>query len=144
MYTQRLLNIQRNGLAGSSEVPRKLIGYITDIEGNLQFWYNYLKISYVLRQDESGTIRLRENCHFIFGGDVCDRGTGDLRVVNDLIRLKRDYPDRVHFILGNRDINKLRIPFELCDDTLKHKGNVYWIKSVPNTGNTRAEKMKWV
>ena len=47
-------------------------------------------------------VKLRNNCHFVYGGDVCDRGDGDLRILKDLLRLKDDAPNRVHFILGNR------------------------------------------
>lgn len=124
-----------------------IVGYVTDIEGNLGYWNKYLNISKVLTR-ENGTLKLNENCQFVYGGDVCDRGSGDVRVVSDLVKLKESYPDRVHFILGNRDINKLRIPFALHPSVLAHKPRVYWVRKAGEASNIklndRDEKMKWV
>jgi hypothetical protein len=52
----------------------------------------------------------------VFGGDVVDRGDGDLRILRDLMQLKRAYPTRVHFILGNRDLNKVPPPSTTPDE----------------------------
>ena len=91
------------------------VGYVTDIEGNYGFWQRYIDLSQVLRRNETTKdIELKnERCHFVFGGDLWDRGPGDMRVLGDLLRLKRRYPERVHFVLGNRDLNKLRLLAEL-------------------------------
>lgn len=71
--------------------------------------------------------------HFVYGGDVCDRGPGDIRVIEDIIGLKEKYPDRVHIILGNRDINKMRLPFELHPLIgLGHPPKVYWLRGDEN------------
>lgn len=96
-----------------------LISYVTDIEGNLNYWNNFLRISKVVKvtePTEPGDLRdlsLIPSSMFIYGGDVCDRSYGDLRVISDLLYLKEKYPDRVVLILGNRDINKLRLTTEL-------------------------------
>jgi hypothetical protein len=50
------------------------VGYVTDIEGNLNYWHKYLEVSKVLRKDADGKIELKEGCQFVYGGDVCDRG----------------------------------------------------------------------
>eukprot|EP01035_Chromulina_nebulosa_P019518 gene19518-25415_t len=100
-------------------------------------------------------IILKDNCHFVYGGDVCDRGTGDIRLLLDLISLKRRYPQRVHFIMGNRDCNKLRLKFELHESTaLKCYPKVYWIKDDPLSNkeagrvdrniNNRSNRLKWI
>ena len=89
------------------------ISYVTDIEGNLDYWQRFKKLSKVLYTEEGEeenhhVLALKENCHLVFGGDVCDRGPADLRIIDELLALKRRYPSNVHFILGNRDVNKLR------------------------------------
>eukprot|EP01034_Spumella_vulgaris_P029274 gene29274-36296_t len=97
-----------------------------------------------------GKLRLKENCQLVYGGDVCDRGSGDIRILSDLIDLKLTYPDRVHFVLGNRDINKLRLPSALHPVTLSKKPRVYWVRNAPVKEiagfplNNRVEKMKWM
>lgn len=53
------------------------------------------------------------NTHFVYGGDAVDKGPRDIRLVRALVNLKRRYPDRVHLLVGNRDLNKLRLPSEL-------------------------------
>ncbi len=125
-----------------------VVGYVTDVEGNLNYWNNYLGISNVLHK-VGDKLCLKENCQFVFGGDVCDRGAGDIRILSDLVNLKLNYPDRVHFILGNRDINKLRVPFTLQPTVLEANPRVYWVrKGTKPSGeiqpNSRSEKMKWV
>ena len=78
------------------------VGYLTDLEGALAQWDSYIALSKVLcRSDKMDSrVELRDDCHFVFGGDVCDHGSGDIRILRDLVHLKEQYPDRVHLILG--------------------------------------------
>lgn len=154
---------------------RALVGYVSDIEGNLAAWNKYLDTSAVLYREThadhdhhvnvsshaSGTTTsdahinrtagsvaaLRDGCHFVFGGDVCDRGNGDIRILQDLIHLKQKYPDRVHFIMGNRDVNKLRLPVALHAKVCASKPQAYWTTNTGDEGyevNDLNHKMKWV
>jgi hypothetical protein len=131
------------------------VGYFSDCEGQWNAWQRYVAMSQVLylpshcsettalvgsteldwklRLNDTTfatqEIQLRDDCHFVYGGDVCDRGNGDIRLLKDLMSLKERYPERVHFILGNRDVNKLRLPTMLHDKTLAENAQAYWTPS---------------
>ena len=62
---------------------------------------------------------LNDDAYFVFGGDSQDKGIGDIRFVKIMLALKKKYPDRVFFIIGNRDANKLRLTSELSDEALR-------------------------
>jgi hypothetical protein len=113
------------------------LGYVTDVEGNLEYFLKYVERSNVLdlvsnyKEDDDGgtssscaqkssiTLSLRhENCYFVYGGDAVDKGPGDIRLVRALVRLKRQHPDRVVLLVGNRDLNKLRFAAELSQDDM--------------------------
>jgi hypothetical protein len=91
-------------------------------------------------------------------GDIWDKGGSDLYVLRQLLSLCRRYPHRVHFLMGNRDINKMRIVDELgvCgnkDKALPHHEGAYWLmrdglhvdperRVVPS--ESAAERVKWM
>lgn len=50
----------------------------------------------------------------MFGGDVCDKWSETMRLVDVLLAAKEKYPDRVFLLLGNRDVNKVRFIRELA------------------------------
>ena len=111
------------------------ITYVTDLEGDIDLWHRYVEASEVLRRVEDGNIELLgDDTHFVYGGDVVDHKPGDLRILEDLVALKKLYPDRVHLICGNRDVNKLRLAAELSAahrdawPLSKHPG-VYWYQA---------------
>lgn len=124
------------------------ISYVCDIEGNLDYWNRFLSLSRVVYRDkENNRCILAKNCHFVFGGDATDRGPGDIRILDDLIKLKEDYPEFVHLIHGNRDVNKIRLPFELkSTKILNETPEVFWVKN--NQGiqlpQSRVERLKWI
>lgn len=128
------------------------LGYCTDVEGNLDFWNKYVDHSKVMHRDSSGKLVLHDKCRFVYGGDTCDRGYGDLHVLRDLISLKETYPERVHLIMGNRDINKLRLPVAMHPQVLSLRPTCYWapptssnIDSIPEyLIDDPVSKIKWV
>ena len=115
-----------------TEPPR--ISYVTDVEGDLEFWKKFVQRSHALTASTNGTtdlhnIQLKPNAHLVFGGDSVDKGGRDLAFLHSLLDLKTRYPNNVHLLLGNRDINKMRIAAELAPNNWLpaelHPG-VYW------------------
>uniref|UniRef100_A0A7S1VZG9 Calcineurin-like phosphoesterase domain-containing protein n=1 Tax=Ditylum brightwellii TaxID=49249 RepID=A0A7S1VZG9_9STRA len=116
------------------------LGYVTDVEGNLDYFLNYVKQSQVLiiqtmTRDEANNIlsftlslasEKKEDCYFVYGGDAVDKGPGDIRLVRALVDLKRRYPQRVFLLVGNRDLNKLRLTAELSQEDMNRE-----VKDIP-------------
>jgi hypothetical protein len=110
------------------------LSYLTDVEGDKAYLDRYVETSKVLTfVDVSSTTSsslsnenlpykfpynrridfVDDNSMLVFGGDLWDKGGYDLYVARQLLDLKRRHPSRVLWVLGNRDINKLRILQEL-------------------------------
>eukprot|EP00937_MAST-01D_sp_MAST-1D-sp2_P002849 g2849.t1 len=110
--------------------PAAQIAFITDVEGNYDYWDRCVQFSPALTREAGGALRLcdaeegeqvrppQHGGFFVYGGDVFDHGAGDLRVAAELLALKRRYPQRVHLLPGNRDVNKLRLRAELDESDL--------------------------
>lgn len=68
----------RSTLRSFATSQRVVVGYATDVEGNLDYWNRYLSVSKVLVKETTAnnghSIRLNDGCHFVYGGDSCDRG----------------------------------------------------------------------
>lgn len=120
---------------------RRLVSFLTDVEGDREYLTRYVNQSRVLAFRDTDPIVLLqsdgtgrgespsmyfpynhcidfspdclESGAVVFGGDVWDQGGSDLYVIRQLLHFQRRYPDRVHLILGNRDINKMRLLAEL-------------------------------
>uniref|UniRef100_A0A7S4UK99 Calcineurin-like phosphoesterase domain-containing protein n=1 Tax=Alexandrium monilatum TaxID=311494 RepID=A0A7S4UK99_9DINO len=107
-----------HGQGPTSEVEE--VGYITDLEGDLATLERCLDSGQsVLRRGQGGQLELASDTSaFVFGGDLFDRGPGDLRLARALLDLKARHPDRVVLLMGNRDINKMRLTAELDADYL--------------------------
>jgi hypothetical protein len=57
-----------------------------------------------------------KNNKIAFLGDYFDKGPGAETSIIGIAKLKTDFSSQVHIILGNRDINKLRLFYELQDN----------------------------
>jgi Calcineurin-like phosphoesterase len=92
-----------------------IISHITDVEGNWRYFSQWFNRSKYL-QLQQGNLSFR-NCKakqkFIYGGDFCDKGPGDLRIGKALIDCKTKYPLAVTLIAGNREIKCRRFTYEL-------------------------------
>jgi hypothetical protein len=114
-----------------------ICAYLTDVEGNLDYFHKYVRLSKVIAWVDSKKNRLKfkqDNSMFVFGGDAQDRGIGDIRFTNLLLDFKKEYPDRVEFIIGNRDANKIRIYSELSEKINNNSAHLskydkfpYWV-----------------
>jgi hypothetical protein len=56
-------------------------GFLSDVEGNWDFFLKYVEISKVLSWSDGSKTQLvlKDDCRFVFGGDAVDKGTGDIR-----------------------------------------------------------------
>ena len=94
--------------------PAGRIGYVTDVEGDLAFWSRYVGLSRCIVNGGGGepdldALELAPGAQLVFGGDSVDKGGADLRFLRSLLSLQERHPGRVHAVLGNRDINKMRL-----------------------------------
>lgn len=96
------------------------LGYVTDVEGNFDFFKSFVARSNVLFFSSEELV-LRDDCYFVYGGDSVDKGPGDIRLCRALVSLKKKHPDRVFLLVGNRDLNKLRLTSELSTADMARK-----------------------
>lgn len=118
-------------------------GFLTDVEGNLEFFVRSVEFSSVLKLTSRSAAGLEldfadDQGKFVYGGDVCDHGPGDIRIARALVDLKHRHPDRVFLLAGNRDINKLRFSSELWPRIDSAQENFDRINSC-NASETRPE-----
>ena len=119
---------------GSSGEESFRLGYVTDVEGNLEYFKEYVARSNVLDfEDDHGdkkleddtvdphaiNLTIRDGCYFVFGGDAVDKGPGDIRICRALVDLKQKFPDKVYLLVGNRDLNKVRFTAELSESDMR-------------------------
>ena len=147
----------------SHDCPRNCCAFLTDVEGNYEYFERYVEISRVLswENDQKNSLVLKDGATFVFGGDSQDKGIGDIRFVKIMLALMDRYPDRVFFIIGNRDANKLRLTTELSEEALKSEkvrtdpDFPYWLPKdkvvTPQKfyddnklENTPANRLKWI
>lgn len=124
------------------------IWFFTDIEGDIDHFLKLMHHSPALTVNEFDEYEVRQDWQVVFGGDCCDHGCGDIQIIHTLLSLKLKFPDQVHLILGNRDVNKLRLPFELSDYALQSFPHLYWVKEegtcVADQEHSRPERLKWL
>lgn len=105
-----------NGDCVSCDLMASNVTYASDVEGRWEYFCNFVDHSKGLnfRVDMEHAQRrgardldldLEENWHFVFGGDACVKGPGTLRFLETMVRLKKRWPNRVHLLLGEDDLN---------------------------------------
>jgi len=95
--------------------------YASDVEGNFEYFRRFIDLSPGMSFSKCRTfLQLEDNIGFVFGGDLYDKGSYDIRLSKLLCDLKDKYPNRVWLLMGNRDVNKLRFSSELHITELDH------------------------
>lgn len=92
-----------------------VISHLTDVEGNLRYLKEWVERSQFLQFCE-GELAFRSQQleqKFVFGGDFCDKGPGDLRIGALFLHFKKNNPNDVFLIAGNREIKYRRFSYEL-------------------------------
>ena len=49
------------------------VSYVTDVEGNLNFFNRFVALSRALSYDQRGNLLLADGYAFVFGGDLFDK-----------------------------------------------------------------------
>lgn len=110
---------------------KRILCHLTDIEGNLSYLQRWAQDSEHI-QFTDGRLQFRSahpNCHFVFGGDYCDRGPADIFIGRALVAFKKEHPEQVTLIAGNRDIKCRRFSYELDPKLIRERllfGEAAW------------------
>ena len=76
-----------------------------------------------------------------FLGDYFDKGPFVLSTIRNIVKLKNEYKERIYIILGNRDVNKLRLFYEVETSQLVQLNQEYgwktWNKFYENYKNAK-------
>ena len=112
--------------------------YFISLIGDLVLWDIYISKSNVLirlpgiNENQRPVLDLKTNCEIVFGGNISGKGSGDIRIMREILSLKHRYPSRVHIILGGNEVNRLRLPFELTDHMLYERPTTFFGSSEDN------------
>lgn len=109
LFTTYLLGCSSSYKTRIPSSKSETVGVLGDLEGDWKRFDSYVTNSDVLYRRADGEIDLRHGKSFVFLGDLSDRGPGTQRIMETFLKLKRKYPKRVTLILGNREINKMKI-----------------------------------
>ena len=157
---------------GTSKRRTRQISFLTDVEGDAAYFDRFVSNSKILcfqpatpntdtesdhyfpyteqvafcddNDDDKNDRPENEKSILVYGGDVCDKGGSDLYILRQLLSLHCRYPDRVYLLMGNRDINKMRIVPEMGvagnDATrLPYHGGCWWLAGTGLDGDPLVE-----
>lgn len=99
-----------------SENNNTRIYFVSDMEGCYRKIRGSNQSNYLCSKDFFDKLKelLKKNNKVAFLGDYFE-GPECLFSIANMIKLHKEYPDKVYIILGNRDVNKLRLLFEITD-----------------------------
>jgi hypothetical protein len=131
---------KNSGTLAKLGMGRSHLTHLTDLEGNwsyMQKWVNRSNgIGWSTTNKNQLVFKLSQSDRepaFVYGGDLCDKGPGDLRIGNALVQFKKDHPQKVHLLAGNREIKCRRFTYELDETHIRErllKGpSAFWKKN---------------
>jgi len=105
-----------SGNCVANETEGESVAYVGDVEGRWETFCEFvdntagLKFMTVMdhekrRQQKDLDLELEDGWQLVFGGDASIQGTGSLRILDTMIRVKRQWPERVHLLLGMEDLD---------------------------------------
>ena len=110
-----------------AEVPATAkIEFFANVRGNHDLFMKLVDASIVLTMNAGGQIRMSAGDYLICGGNVLGQAGGDIRVVKALVKLKMRHPDRVFLLLGDIDVQHIRLVSELAEGTTGDDIDTYW------------------
>lgn len=132
----------------------RIIEVMSDVEGCWNKIITFMKKSDIFRiggkkiddnfkPEQYNQVTMSPFGFFVCLGDTIDNGPNNIAILRLLRFLKINYFNRVIFILGNRDINKIRLRYELD----KKRVNIDRLtkNELPyGLGKSRPEILKWI
>lgn len=100
----------------SSDLVTVVIG---DIEGQISRLESFIENSGAFERLENGKVRIKPGYRVVFMGDAVDKAPHSLKILRILTSLLENQPEQMIAILGNRDINKLRLLNELPSENIQ-------------------------
>lgn len=97
--------------------------HLTDIEGNLQYLANWAARSNIVGIQNGSFYFKRKAAEdtFVFGGDFCHKGPGDITIGRLLNEFKDKYPKQVILIAGKHEIKSRRFTDELDPKSIRQR-----------------------
>lgn len=102
------------------------VEFFGNVRGDYDLFMSIVDQSSVLSQWSDGTLKLNRGCYLIYGGNVVGQGGGDIRIARGMVKLKQMHPDRVFLLLGDTDVQQMRLASELADGRTGDDVDVYW------------------
>lgn len=123
------------------------LAYFSDAEGNLPALEKFIESSGIFIP---GTSTVREGGYFVFGGDAVDFGDS-AGVLSALYRMWNDSWREMTLLVGNRDLNKVRLATELTEEAMRlmpaprADGVTYeaYLAS-ENLAESRGARLRWI
>jgi hypothetical protein len=112
----------------------QFVTHLTDVEGNWGYFRRWIDRSRVIGLKDNHLYFRKPNAKFVFGGDAVDKGDGDIRITELLVNFKKQYPDQVILLVGNRENKYPRFISELHPLHIRERllgDSVWWAPESP-------------